>query len=53
MKTLVFTIILIGVFIFFYVKNTGINNLSITKMLFIPILLILAYFIDKKLEKKK
>jgi|GEM_PF-2320367 len=52
MKSAMFTLVLIAIFVFVYIKKTGISNISIPKLLFIPAIFIVAYFIDKRLQQK-
>lgn len=52
MKSAMFTLVLIAIFVFVYIKKTGLSHISVPKLLFIPAIFIVAYFIDKKLQEK-
>ncbi|KMQ01103.1 hypothetical protein BHL47_24155 [Bacillus cereus] len=51
MKEWTFTLVLIAIFLNVYIKKTGITHISLLKLLFIPIIFIVAHFIDKKFAK--
>lgn len=36
----------------YYINKTGLEHISIMKLMFIPIIFIAAYFVDKKLDKE-
>jgi len=50
MKSLPFTLVLIMIFIFVYIKNVGLDKISIPKLLLIPLIMLIAYMIDRRLE---
>ncbi|AAP09592.1 MULTISPECIES: hypothetical protein [Bacillus] len=51
LKEWTFTLVLIAIFLNVYIKKTGITHISLLKLLFIPIIFIVAHFIDKKFAK--
>ncbi|NGY93956.1 hypothetical protein F3K44_32095 [Bacillus megaterium] len=52
MKSRVFTLVLIIIFLTYYIKTNGIDNVSPWKLIFIPAIFILSYFVDKALKGK-
>ncbi|OQR56499.1 hypothetical protein CDB3_12530 [Bacillus sp. CDB3] len=51
LKEWTFTLVLIAIFLNVYIQKTGITHISLLKLLFIPIIFIVAHFIDKKFAK--
>lgn len=52
LKSRVFTLVLIIIFLTYYIKTNGIDNVSPWKLIFIPAIFILSYFVDKALKGK-
>ncbi|MDF9524327.1 hypothetical protein P5815_27850 [Bacillus cereus] len=48
LKEWTFTLVLIAIFLTAYIQKTGIEHVSLLKLLFIPAILVVAYFIDRK-----
>ncbi|OKA36660.1 hypothetical protein BACERE00177_04216 [Bacillus mobilis] len=51
LKEWTFTLVLITIFLNVYIQKTGIAHISLLKLLFIPIIFIVAHFRDKKFAK--
>ncbi|HGA1022254.1 TPA: hypothetical protein ACIQN7_002590 [Bacillus cereus] len=51
LKEWTFTLVLIAIFLNFHIKKTGITHISLLKLMFIPVIFIVAHFIDKKFAK--
>ncbi|HDW3057559.1 TPA: hypothetical protein RMI67_005388 [Bacillus cereus] len=48
LKKWTFTLVLIAIFLTAYIQKTGIEYVSLLKLLFIPAIFVVAYFLDKK-----
>ncbi|PFJ05277.1 hypothetical protein COD67_09980 [Bacillus cereus] len=48
LKECTFTLVLIAIFLTAYIQKTGIEHVSLFKLLFIPAIFMVAYFVDKK-----
>ncbi|PFQ29719.1 hypothetical protein [Bacillus cereus] len=51
LKEWMFTLVLIAIFLNVYIQKTEIIHISLLKLLFIPVIFIVAHFIDKKFAK--
>ncbi|OTY56692.1 hypothetical protein BK746_16775 [Bacillus thuringiensis serovar yosoo] len=51
LKEWMFTLVLIAIFLNVYIQKTGITHISLLKLLFIPVIFIIAHVIDKKFAK--
>lgn len=51
LKEWMFTLVLIAISLNFYIQKTGITHISLLKLMFIPVIFIVAHFIDKKFAK--
>jgi len=49
LKEKIFTLVLALIFLTVYITHTSVKNLSLLKLLFIPIIFFLAYLVDRKL----
>lgn len=49
LKEKIFTLVLALIFLTVYITHTSVENLSLLKLLFIPIIFFLAYLVDRKL----
>lgn len=51
LKEWTFTLVLIAISLNVYIQKTGITHISLLKLLLIPVIFIIAHFIDKKFAK--
>lgn len=48
LKEWTFTLVLITIFLDVYIQKAGMVQISLLKLLFIPIIFVVAHFLDKK-----
>ncbi|PGW27166.1 hypothetical protein COD95_02555 [Bacillus thuringiensis] len=48
LKEWIFTLVLIAIFLDVYIQKAGMAHISLFKLLFIPIIFMVAHFLDKK-----
>ncbi|PEN47678.1 hypothetical protein CN630_11760 [Bacillus wiedmannii] len=48
LKEWTFTLVLIAIFLDVYIQKAGMAHISLLKLLFIPIIFVVAHFLDKK-----
>lgn len=51
LKEWMFTLVLIAIFLDVYIQKVGIAHISLLKLLFIPVIFVVAHFVDKKFEE--
>ncbi|MED3729638.1 hypothetical protein HPB58_09875 [Priestia filamentosa] len=51
MKEKIFTLVLALIFLTVYITHTSVEDLSLPKLLFIPMIFFLAYLADRKLGR--
>ncbi|MGX5608951.1 hypothetical protein ACWKTZ_21505 [Bacillus cereus] len=51
LKEWIFTLVLIAIFLDVYIRKTGMEHISPLKLLFIPVIFVVAHFADKKWAK--
>ncbi|HDR7608112.1 hypothetical protein [Bacillus mycoides] len=50
LKEWMFTLVLIAIFLDVYIQKVGMAHISLFKLLFIPVIFVVAHFVEKKWE---
>ncbi|PEW84293.1 hypothetical protein CN445_22435 [Bacillus cereus] len=51
LKEWMFTLVLIAIFLDVYIQKVGMAQIFLLKLLFIPVIFVVAHFVEKKWEK--